>query len=238
MSQYTTGEVAKLCGVTVRTVQYYDVKELLIPSDLTEGGRRLYSVDDVEKLKLICLLKSLGLSLSVIKEILLSKNQNKILITLLNEQSKQIKNEMIDNEIKLESIGLIVKNISGDNPIPLNLISDMALIMKEKAKLNKTYIKMTISAIVMAMLNVTAIVFAIVYDSWGPILVGLGINVVLSSLLLAFYYNKTAYICPHCNEKFKPKIFQFMFANHTLRTRKLNCPKCGVKDFCIETTNE
>ena len=42
MSKYTTGEMAKLCNVTVRTVQFYDTKGLLIPSDLTEGGRRLY----------------------------------------------------------------------------------------------------------------------------------------------------------------------------------------------------
>ena len=41
MSKYTTGEVAKLCGVTVRTVQYYDTRGILAPSELSEGGRRL-----------------------------------------------------------------------------------------------------------------------------------------------------------------------------------------------------
>ena len=40
MSQYTTGELAKLCGVTVRTVQYYDTRGILIPAALSEGGRR------------------------------------------------------------------------------------------------------------------------------------------------------------------------------------------------------
>ena len=39
MSKYTTGELAKLCGVTVRTVQYYDTRGILIPSELSEGGR-------------------------------------------------------------------------------------------------------------------------------------------------------------------------------------------------------
>lgn len=42
MSKYTTGEIAKLCGVSVRTVQYYDTRNILTPSELTEGGRRLY----------------------------------------------------------------------------------------------------------------------------------------------------------------------------------------------------
>ena len=43
LNLYTTGEIAKLCGVSVRTVQYYDTREILVPSSLTEGGRRLYS---------------------------------------------------------------------------------------------------------------------------------------------------------------------------------------------------
>jgi DNA-binding transcriptional MerR regulator len=41
MSQYSTGDLAKLGGVSVRTVQFYDTKGLLPPSDLTDGGRRL-----------------------------------------------------------------------------------------------------------------------------------------------------------------------------------------------------
>ena len=40
MSKYTTGELARLCGVTVRTVQYYDTRGILIPSALTEGSIR------------------------------------------------------------------------------------------------------------------------------------------------------------------------------------------------------
>ena len=28
MSKYTTGEMAKLCGVSVRTVQYYDTRNI------------------------------------------------------------------------------------------------------------------------------------------------------------------------------------------------------------------
>ncbi len=39
MAQYTTGEIAKLCGITVRTVQYYDTRGILTPSALSEGGR-------------------------------------------------------------------------------------------------------------------------------------------------------------------------------------------------------
>ena len=62
MSKFTTGEMAKLCGVTVRTVQYYDTRGILVPGELSEGGRRLYSEDDVKRMKIICFLRELGLS--------------------------------------------------------------------------------------------------------------------------------------------------------------------------------
>ena len=50
MSKYTTGELAKRCGVTVRTVQYYDTRGILVPSELSEGGRRLYSEEDLKRI--------------------------------------------------------------------------------------------------------------------------------------------------------------------------------------------
>ena len=66
MSKYTTGELAKLCGVTVRTVQYYDSRGILIPTELSEGGRRLYTDDDVRRLKIICFLRDMGLPIDTV----------------------------------------------------------------------------------------------------------------------------------------------------------------------------
>ena len=70
MSKYSTGEIAKLCSVTVRTVQYYDTRGILIPSELSEGGRRLYSEDDLKRMKIICFLRELDLPLGAIAQIL------------------------------------------------------------------------------------------------------------------------------------------------------------------------
>ena len=69
MSIYTTGEIAKLCGVTVRTVQYYDSRNILAPSALSEGGRRLYSEEDLKRLQMICFLREAGLSINSIFEL-------------------------------------------------------------------------------------------------------------------------------------------------------------------------
>ena len=59
MSLYTTGELAKKCNVSVRTIQYYDERGILVPTDLTEGGRRLFSEEDVATLETICFLRDL-----------------------------------------------------------------------------------------------------------------------------------------------------------------------------------
>ena len=66
MSKYTTGEIAKLCGVSVRTVQYYDSRNILVPSELSEGGRRLYSEEDLKRMRIICFLRDLGLPINAI----------------------------------------------------------------------------------------------------------------------------------------------------------------------------
>jgi len=73
MADYSTGELARLCGITVRTVQFYDAKGLLHPADLSEGGRRLYSDSDLRKMRMICALKTIGLTLDAIRGILARK---------------------------------------------------------------------------------------------------------------------------------------------------------------------
>ena len=61
MSQFSTGELAKAAEVSVRTVQYYDQRGILTPSEVTEGGRRIYHESDLERLQVILFLKRFGL---------------------------------------------------------------------------------------------------------------------------------------------------------------------------------
>ena len=48
---YTTGEFAEKAHVTLRTIRWYDSKNLLKPSGYTEGGARLYTDADLAKLQ-------------------------------------------------------------------------------------------------------------------------------------------------------------------------------------------
>lgn len=90
----TVGEVAKKMGVTVRTLQYYDKEGLFAPSAESEGGRRLYTNKDLVLLHQIISLKSLGFSLSDIKERLISLDTPVDVANALTEQANDIRKKI------------------------------------------------------------------------------------------------------------------------------------------------
>ena len=67
---HTVGQVAVLAGVTVRTLHHYDRVGLLVPSERSEQGYRLYGYGDLERLRQIRLLRELRFSLDAIGQML------------------------------------------------------------------------------------------------------------------------------------------------------------------------
>jgi MerR family transcriptional regulator, thiopeptide resistance regulator len=67
---YTVGQVAKLAGVTVRTLHHYDGIGLLTPSGRSGAGYRRYSEADLDRLQLIRYYRELGFPLEEIAVIL------------------------------------------------------------------------------------------------------------------------------------------------------------------------
>ena len=238
MSKYTTGELAKLCSVSVRTVQYYDQKDLLNPSELTEGGRRLYSDNDLIRLRQICLFKSLGLSLKAIKDILNSNEPISFLILMLNEQEKQLKQEIENQHRQIEIIDAIKENISNYKAISLESINDIENIMNKNKKLRKFRIMMLITAMFMAVIEVISILLLILKGQWIVFIVGIITVFAVGAILTAVYYKKVDYICPECGTVFKPHFWKFFFAGHTPKTRKLKCTHCKKKNYCVETFSD
>jgi DNA-binding transcriptional MerR regulator len=70
MSEYRVGEVARMSGVSVRTLHHYDDVGLLVPSGRTESGYRLYSAEDLTRLQQILFYRELEFGLDGIAEIL------------------------------------------------------------------------------------------------------------------------------------------------------------------------
>lgn len=57
---YTVGQVAKLAGVTIRTLHHYDEIGLLSPSGRTSAGYRRYDDADLQRLQLVLYYRELG----------------------------------------------------------------------------------------------------------------------------------------------------------------------------------
>ena len=64
------GELAERTGLSLRTIRYYDEVGLLPATGRTDGGFRVYTENDVERLTLIKQMKPLGFSLEEMAEIL------------------------------------------------------------------------------------------------------------------------------------------------------------------------
>ena len=93
-------EFAKLCGVSVRTLHYYDEIGLLKPSETDKfTGYRFYDENSLLRMQEILFYRELDFSLSSIKEILSSKNYDKE--KALSEQKKLLvlKKERLENLI-------------------------------------------------------------------------------------------------------------------------------------------
>ena len=68
-ASYRIGEVAAKLGMTERTIRYYEELGLLDSVKRLDGGIRVYTDDDVRRLKFIRKLKVLGLSLQEMHEL-------------------------------------------------------------------------------------------------------------------------------------------------------------------------
>jgi DNA-binding transcriptional MerR regulator len=68
-SGYRIGELAAKVGLTERTIRYYEERGLLESVKRLDGGQRVYTDDDVRRLKFIQKLKVLGLSLAEMQEL-------------------------------------------------------------------------------------------------------------------------------------------------------------------------
>lgn len=239
MSKYTTGEIAKICGVTVRTVQYYDSRGILIPSELSEGGRRHYNDDDVRTLKVICFLRDMGLSINTVSQILKDKDQESVVELLIDEHEKALTKELSDVEKKLESVKALKKEIKFSQQVSVSSLSDIATIMKSNDKMKRFRRNFLLMAFGVEAIEILTLIPWILKGIWWPFAVYTALELIfVFTFMLPYYFKKVSYICPTCHETFKPTYWQMFFANHTYKTRRLMCPHCNEKKWCVEVYDE
>ena len=238
MSKYTTGELAKLCGVTVRTVQYYDSRNILIPSELSEGGRRLYSEEDLRRMKIICFLRDLGLSINAIGDLLSEEHPEQVIVLLLEQQEKALRAEIQERQEMLERLDALQKGLKDVERFSVESIGDVAYFMENRKQLRKLRWLMVITGIPVTALEWTGLLLWIFKGVWWPLVCYLLVAVPWGIWISRYYFKRVAYICPECHQVFKPTLKEAMWAAHTPNTRKLTCPNCGRKGYCVEVYGE
>lgn len=235
MPEYTTGEIAKLCSVTVRTVQYYDSRGILVPTKLSEGGRRLYSEDDLRRMKIICFLRELGLPIDSISKLLSEDDPESVIELLIDRQEQVLRDELAGNQRKLDNLVSLRRGLKNISDFSVDSIGDIALIMENKKKLKNLHITMLATAVPFMILKWFSIIYWIVTGAWWPVLAYLIAVIPYSIWVSRYYMGRVAYICPQCHEVFKPRKKEMFWARHTPNTRRVTCTRCGHFGFCVET---
>lgn len=94
---YSIGELARKVDLSQRTIRYYEEIGLLHSVRRIENGKRVYTDDDVRRLKFINRLKVLGLTLAEMAELekvyRIQRNNREILpklLAILDERAVQI----------------------------------------------------------------------------------------------------------------------------------------------------
>ena len=238
MSRYTTGEIAKLCGVTVRTVQYYDTRGILVPTELSEGGRRLYSEDDLKRMRIICFLRDLGLPIDSISQLLSESDPGSVISLLLEQQEQALKEEIGERQDKLDKLETLKRELKSMETVSVESIGDIAYIMTNKEKIKRLRLTMVLTGIPLSILQWSSIILWITKGILWMFLVWVTVVIPYAIWFSRWYFRKMAYICPQCHSVFQPSVKEGLWARHTYSTRKLTCPSCGHHGFCVEVARE
>ncbi|MDF1654242.1 MAG: MerR family DNA-binding transcriptional regulator [Coxiellaceae bacterium] len=108
----TIGQLAKLSNINISTLRHYERQGLLIPKTRTAAGYRLYSSSQVAILKFIMNAKSVGLKLTVIKD-LIDFAHRKEHITVVDRMSEHL--EEVQHKIaELKKIESAIKELVGN----------------------------------------------------------------------------------------------------------------------------
>jgi DNA-binding transcriptional MerR regulator len=110
---YQVKDVARLTGVSVRTLHHYDAIGLLVPRNRTNAGYRLYTDADLLRLQQILISRELGLSLEEIRRSLDDPRFDRKASLL--EQRKQLHDRARQAESMVRAIDLALAALDGSD---------------------------------------------------------------------------------------------------------------------------
>lgn len=240
---YSIGEAAKKLQVSTRTLRFYEEKDLVRPAYTEENGYRFYEKDQIRQLELILFLKELGFSLKQIKMLIQDEHGNQSVELLLKEQYQE-------NQQKIEEISKKQAQIKHLQKIKLSRAvltnhSGITDIMRKENRLSALRDKMLVFGGLLSIIEILGIGIAFYLYHLNQItsfvieVLALVVIIFMMALGLSrYYYDHVEYVCPNCGDVFIPSFLAFNLAPHTPKFRKLTCPKCGKKSYCLEISRE
>ena len=232
---YSIGEAAKKLQVSTRTLRFYEEKDLVRPAYTEENGYRFYSEEQIRQIELILFLKELGFSLRQIKMLIQDKHGGQSLDLLLKEQYQE-------NQRKIDKLSKKQRKIEHLQKIKLSRVvltnhSGIKDIMRKENRLSALRRRMCFLGILLILGELIGISLLYAFKVQMSVAV-IGITVVGAIALSKYYYDNVEYVCPNCGDVFIPSFLTFNLAPHTPKFRKLTCPKCGKRSYCLEIIRE
>lgn len=100
--EYTISQLAKMAGVTTRTLRYYDQCGLLRPKTVASNGYRMYGQAEIDRLQQIMFFRELGVELSEIERVLADENFNEL---------TALQNHLITLKEKRDRLDVLINNV-------------------------------------------------------------------------------------------------------------------------------
>ena len=113
----TVGTVARMAGVTVRTLHHYDEIGLVVPSGRTAVGYRTYGRAEVERLQEVLFFRELGFALDEIRQIVTQPGYNRAIALERQRKLLEARTEhllalidAVDRAVRAERTGTTMTN--------------------------------------------------------------------------------------------------------------------------------
>lgn len=136
---YSSGEFARKAQVTLRTIRFYDQKNILKPTFVNESGARFYTDQDFAKLQQILLLKYLGFSLEEIREMTISDIDSHFMLDSLNIQLRLVQERMEQMQLVAHAIQDTIHNLETHQTINWSETLDLIHLTTVEKNLKKQY---------------------------------------------------------------------------------------------------
>ena len=105
------GEAAERAALTIDTIRFYERRELLPSAPRTAGQFRLYTVDDLNRLKFIKQMQALGFSLQQIKPLLDLRERGRY---ACEDVRNLLKNKLIEVRSKIRELQKLESELAAD----------------------------------------------------------------------------------------------------------------------------